>query len=145
MCMPLQLSRQAEIRAFALHILGREGSSDSVPAPPTPEELKSFTHRKLGGPTADDFKLDLLHSSSSKWNERAIKVFSNAFVDADWTKCKDKSAIRKGFKSHFRTIQRHYRDQLTALEPPPRSVIDGRKLAARRERRKTVRLKLTVL
>jgi hypothetical protein len=119
-------------------LLGRESSADPLPTPPSTAEIEAYIHRKEGGPTSANFRLDLDGTNASPWNKMAARVFATGFIKSGWYTCKDKGIIRKGFLAHLRTIRNQFVRQCAGPAEIPRTVLDERKAAARRSRRVTV-------
>ena len=115
---------------------------------PTANELRVFSKKVDGavGPQSDPFILDLASKeTSTPWNLSATSIFVDEFLKSGQYACTDKNLITMAFKTHFRTLKKHYSTQVkeAALDDRARiEELDRTKRNAHYQRRSNVSLLL---
>lgn len=66
--------------------------------------ITRFNAKGIGGPSAEDFRLDLTGKISSKWNKRAALVFRRHFLDSNLYGTADPMEIEERFLTHLKTL-----------------------------------------
>ena len=136
------LSTQAEIRSHARAMMGLDPDSRKPwMNVPSPQEVRTFTQTRRGGPSIENFRPDLTGSRSTAWNKRLADVFVDDFVAQDHFTNKDRKAVLKAFKTHFLTLRSHYLKALNDAEEQEQ--IDAARADARVQRQRAVRHCLT--
>lgn len=101
---------KAEVRTYALHMLGRKNRDDPFPPLPTTDELELFKHRKLGGPTAEDFRIDVSGKNpGSEWNKRGAAIFAERFLAHHHLNKSNFDQIHKTFLTHIRALSYQFK------------------------------------
>lgn len=103
---------------------------------PSNTEFQRFEKRNIGGPTREDFRVQLVGSLACQWNSRAAALFvrtyimekGRAFTYDDLVAC---------FKVHLCTLKKQF-DHIKAGSRNKQAVREGHKKSARRTRRQGV-------
>lgn len=128
---------QRDIRCQALRMLGRQTDQCPVPEPPPQHEISQFSKTKRGGPSINDFRLDLEGTNRSTWNKKASQVFAQAFLATDLYAPRDPQSLVDAFQTHIITIKSHYSKQTGRINRLQAS--HAKQIASRKMRFKTVR------
>lgn len=91
--------------------MGRQDRTAPFLRLPTNGELVKFELHRVGGPTADNFKLDLEGAPTSGWNRRAAVIFADNFMLQGTFDAKDKKAVELHFLQHIKTLKGNYQEQ----------------------------------
>ncbi|KAJ3768113.1 hypothetical protein FB446DRAFT_792568 [Lentinula raphanica] len=83
---------------------------------PSAKEISIFLRDGTGGPTLENFRLQLQgKGKATKWNKAAAVVFSQHFLSKEayqhYSQKKDKELIRKAFLTHITQLQRDFKRQ----------------------------------
>ncbi|KAJ3717035.1 hypothetical protein C8R42DRAFT_724676 [Lentinula raphanica] len=83
---------------------------------PSTKEISIFLRDGTGGPTLDNFRLQLQgKGKATKWNKAAAVVFCQHFLSKEtyehYSQKKDKELIKKAFLAHITQLQRDYNRQ----------------------------------
>ena len=133
------LTSQAEIRSHARAMMGVEPKSRTPWMDvPSPQEVKTFSQTRRGGPSVEDFRPDLRGSRTSAWNKRIAEVFVDDFIAQDHFTSKNRKAILKAFRTHFLTLRSRYLKALNDAEEEQQQ-IDSMRADARVQRQRAVR------
>lgn len=102
---------QRDVQHHAMVLLGRTGKHSPFPkwAIATAAEVRKFDPDEGECCTVKRFCIDISGTPASPWNESATRVFVKNFLTVAQFKCRNRSKIRDMFRSHFKTLQRHYR------------------------------------
>ncbi|KAL6299909.1 hypothetical protein BKA93DRAFT_741554, partial [Sparassis latifolia] len=107
------------VREFALEMLNRQNRKSPFPDPPSRKELEKFEETGIGGPTVDDFRLDLnSEKRKSPWNILAAEIFADEFVSRSWYACIDHEQIQNAFVIHLKSLGRQYQSQMETGPDP---------------------------
>ncbi|KAI0041154.1 hypothetical protein FA95DRAFT_1565655 [Auriscalpium vulgare] len=109
------------VRELAGSLLGRDDPRASFPTPPGQTAIKKFNDSGLGGPTQDNFRIDMSGPQKSLWNMQLASVFVDKFLAAGYT-CQDPSVIKTAFISHLKTLRGHYKEQQNPTDGRPKKV-----------------------
>lgn len=126
---------QAEVRKFAMKLLNRKNKLSPFRLPST-SEFTRFETRKIGGPSKNDFRVQLIGSLTCRWNRHAAEVFSHVYVKWNGQKFKPEN-LAACFMTHLRTLKNQY-DRIQAGPSNTQADIDRCKISARRTRRQGV-------
>ncbi|KAK7450520.1 hypothetical protein VKT23_012851 [Stygiomarasmius scandens] len=98
----------SQVRSFMHDLLLDE---EGKPRCATDADLDRFDNDKKAGPTVQKFSLELDSNKllSSSWNQAAIEVFVNAFLENEVDRKFKPKDIKAQVKSHIRHIQRAHR------------------------------------
>lgn len=69
-----------------------------------PKMIVRFNVKGIGGPSTEDFQLDLMGKVSSKWNKRAAVIFRRHFLDSNLYGAADPTEIEQRFLTHLKTL-----------------------------------------
>ncbi|KAI6139240.1 hypothetical protein BKA82DRAFT_3988756 [Pisolithus tinctorius] len=135
---------QENVRQHAVHLLGRGNKWRPFPMASvvSSQETALYAATGRGGPTAEDFRLDFQGPLSSDWNKRATEVFASHFFECGWYGSPNKSAIKKVFRTHLRTLRAQYTDLQADSDPDDEQLQikrDEEKENARDQRRRSLR------
>ncbi|KAJ3964668.1 hypothetical protein EV361DRAFT_39670 [Lentinula raphanica] len=83
---------------------------------PSTKEISIFLRDGTGGPTLDNFRLQLQgKGKATKWNKAAAVIFSRHFLSKEaykhYSQKKDKELIKKAFLTHIAQLQRDFNRQ----------------------------------
>ncbi|KAI0695272.1 hypothetical protein C8T65DRAFT_584444 [Cerioporus squamosus] len=104
------MSSQADVQAHALRLLGRKDKDSPFPkrSIAKPALVRGFDPKEGECCTARRFCVDILGTPASEWNTSATKVFVNDFLTVPQHACRNRKKVQAMFRSHFKTLQRHY-------------------------------------
>ncbi|RPD60434.1 hypothetical protein L227DRAFT_502152, partial [Lentinus tigrinus ALCF2SS1-6] len=75
---------------------------------PDPALVRGFDPNEGPCCTAKKFCIDILGTPASTWNTSATKVFVQDFLTVPQHACRNRKKVHAMFRSHFRTLQRHF-------------------------------------
>lgn len=136
---------QIDVRYHYLQILAGfaedyDPSELGILTPPSSEELAAFEQGETGGPTLQNFRLDLREKKErSEWNRCAAKIFARSYLKQNFMK-QQRKAVEKSFVSHIRSIRVNYLKQIDPKKRPSASELDRKRIARRLQRKRTVSL-----
>ena len=76
---------------------------------PSNTEFQRFEKRHIGGPSAKDFRVQLVGSLACHWNSRAAAIFAETYIKAKGRAFK-RDDLAAGFKVHLRALKIQYND-----------------------------------
>jgi len=121
--------------------MGRRCRTDPINPVASAAELHAFKFRRAGGPSLEDFRLDLADKASptSPWNIRAAEVFAEDFIACGWYSCSNKDFIQSTFRTHMIQLKAQY-VLLSEVsdEEPSIEELDEKRVKAREQRRRSV-------
>lgn len=105
------MSAQADVQAHALKLLGRENKDSPFPKRriATRAQVRGFDPEEGPCCTAKKFRIDIRGTPASQWNASATKVFVQDFLTVPQHACRNQKKVSAMFRSHFKTLQRHFR------------------------------------
>ena len=120
-----------------MRLMNREGIDSPFPPNPSVAELKNFNKRKQGGPTIDDFRIDVSgRHLRSPWNRRAAQIFAAEYIKLEDAETKDRRVVEEAFLSHIPGLCGQYKKLLPDYEPDV--VAETRNVQANRRRKVSV-------
>lgn len=136
----LHYFRQGEVRQYTMDLMSRESTTDAIPLVSTDDAAK-FARTKRGGPTIDNFRLELTGRPRSPWNKKAGEVFARNFAQND-VSCKDMRTIRDVFATHLLTLRKqHMKLSRDPDEEPSQRELDIASANSSEQRRRRVSLR----
>ncbi|RPD56981.1 hypothetical protein L226DRAFT_449457, partial [Lentinus tigrinus ALCF2SS1-7] len=91
--------------------LGREHNKSPFPKRTIarPILIRGFDPDKGPCCTAKKFRIDIHGTPASEWNTSATEVFVRDFLTVPQHTCRNRKKVHAMFRSHFKTLQRHFR------------------------------------
>lgn len=74
---------------------------------PSNAEFQRFEKRNIGGPTREDFRVQLVGSLACHWNRRAAAVFAKIYIKKKGHTFK-REDLAACFKVHLRALKNQY-------------------------------------
>ncbi|THG96556.1 hypothetical protein EW026_g5298 [Hermanssonia centrifuga] len=105
-----ELALLNQIRYYTKVFMGRRSTSDPFPPLPTPTEILVFNNKGRGGPTMEDFRVDVSGQNKlSAWNKHAAVEFAHEFIKQKDTICRDLDTVAVHFLKHIPALCNQYR------------------------------------
>lgn len=113
----------------------RRNRKDPFPRIPGNAEQAAFVRTGRGGPTVDDFRVDVTgEGRQGAWNTAAAYVFADEYVKLANAHCRDAEVVKDAFLTHIHALCKQYK-QINKLDEDPEAVAKN----VRRARRLKVR------
>lgn len=79
--------------------------------PPTDKEIEVFKRYKRGGPTVENFRVDVRGKNKrSAWNRRCAQLFASEFVRVNGASTQDIDVVIDAFLAHIQTLCNQYKE-----------------------------------
>ncbi len=89
--------------------MGCRSTSDPFPPLPTPTEILVFINKGRGGPTMEDFRVDVSGQNKlSSWNKRAAVEFVHEFIKQKDAICRELDTVAVHFLKHIPALCNQY-------------------------------------
>ncbi|PSR80946.1 hypothetical protein PHLCEN_2v6581 [Hermanssonia centrifuga] len=93
-----------------MDIMHREDKNSPFPRIPSQAELEIFEKKHRGGPTVDEFRVDVTGKNKrSYWNRCAARIFATNYVKLPSAITQDKDVISEAFLRHIPALCQQYK------------------------------------
>ncbi|KAI9442402.1 hypothetical protein H4582DRAFT_1809756, partial [Lactarius indigo] len=97
-----------EVRKFAMALMGRKNRNSQFSLP-SKSEFERFEDRNYGGPTREDFRVQLVGSLACNWNRRTADIFARMYIKKKKCHLFKHEDLAACFKVHLRTLKNQYK------------------------------------
>lgn len=98
------------MRKIAMEMLKRKTNKDPFPRVPTAAEQAAFVRTGRGGPTVDDFRVDVMgQNREGPWNTAAAHVFAAEYTKMANALCRDVDDAADYFLTHIQALCKQYK------------------------------------
>lgn len=122
--------------------MGRVKEEDTEPAPipiATARDLENFSKQRIS-PSESYFKLDVVGTRKSPWNQALTTVFGRHFVGSAWYNGENIELIKTAFSVHLQTLIKNWKAQQRRSDVDAQDDDDLQKELNSDQRRRSVRM-----
>ncbi|KAG2741572.1 hypothetical protein P692DRAFT_201726484 [Suillus brevipes Sb2] len=131
--------QQSQVRKLTLQLMKRKDKYAPFGPLPNTRDIERFEKTGAGGPTLDDFRVNILGKPADKWNKTVAQLFAAYFVESGWFSCTDVDAVAQAFKRHIPALQRQYKRSCQTEDERPEDELDIAEAEAADARRRSLR------
>jgi hypothetical protein len=115
---------QESIRSFAKELMGRSKRDSPFLPPPTDAEIVLFEQRNRGGPTLQDFRVNVRgRNQRGLWNQACAKIFAEEYLKSDYALTENFNQVKQAFLVHIQSLCNQYRKLHQPEEEYPEDVV----------------------
>ncbi|KAK7678502.1 hypothetical protein QCA50_018563 [Cerrena zonata] len=100
---------QNQLRKVTMFLMGRDTKKSPFPKPPTKKEVDLVEKTKRGGPTKENFNLDVMgYRKRSLWNQRGALILARLYVETKDCITDDVRVVQEQVLRHIPALVRQY-------------------------------------